>query len=435
MAVDLDSGSGLFDRLGALGYVLEICDQFYAGNSSGDVSKELNDFLVKYDASSNDIRSVVGGIPAALKLFQSTQETIYSELFFAAQNTIIEMVDADDPLGNRDIQSALERLISQMQASSDTVDANEPSSSTTAASGNSGTAVVLVTLTDENGLTLENVYDEDIVITVTDDLTDRGETVSIVGEDSNSIAKTSCRWPNGSGSETSLTVVDPSNDGVLLNGGFESWTSSNPDNWDVTGSTVHSRETTTVHIGSSSLKITGNGSATPDLFQDMSDLGLRSNTNYLVAFSYYLSANPAAGSLKVSISDGSSTLVSKTIDLTSATTGAWQRVADCFRLTSPLPAIIEFHVEVLGPLTNSSTVLIDDVCFGTEMTQLYNGGPFIAIVGTDDRLAIDDSWTIAVTNDARGKFQTLFARMFDRPELLLPSATGGSETIGDALIG
>ena len=42
---------------------------------------------------------------------------------------------------------------------------------------------------------------------------------------------------------------------------------------------------------------------------------------------------------------------------------------------------------------------------------------------------------ISVVNTREGAFQELFDRLFQLPQKLLPSATGGAETIDDALIG
>lgn len=434
MAVDLDSGTGLFDRLGRLGHVLNLCDAFFSGASAGNIPVELNDLLVKYDGSSNEVRGAVSALTQTLINWQLNQESFYSDLQRTAQQTLVEMVDADDPLPVRDVYHALFRLIEQMNASSDTVDANEPTISVAAAAGNTGTATVFASLTDGKGRTMQNAFAEDIILTVESDSVARGESILVESEEDQALGVNNPNWPDGSGSQDSITVIDPSSDGVLINGDFESFTGSNPDSWDVSGSAIHGPETTTVHLGSKAIKFTGNGAATANIFQEIT--GLESNTNYILAFSYYLAVLPAAGSLRISIKDsGGTILTSHTVTLSSATAGSWQEVATAFRLSSPIPDPIRFHIEVLGPLSNTRVLIVDDVCFGVEPTQLYEGGPFLAVVGGTDTLAVGDNWKVTVANDRRGAFQTLFARLFEEPSLFLPSATGGSETINDSLIG
>jgi len=434
MAVTLSGSGGLFTRIGKLGYVLSIVDSFMATTGSDKVQKELNDALVEYDGSGNRLRNVVDILPDSLFAFVTTQEAFYSDIQNAAQQTLIEMVHADDPLPVMDVDAALKRLIDQMVAASATVDANEPSASVAADSGNSGTAKVLTTLTAGDGTARECLYAEDIVIEVQTDTTARGESLICQGEESLADNELSVYWPDGSSSSNNLTMIDPSADGVLANGSFEDWTASDPDSWTITG-TLHSEETSTVFLGASSLKITGNGSGTTVFSQDLSSAGLASNTNYVCHVAYRIASNPAAGSLKLHLYDGSGDIIASTIDLTTATTGAWVQHAIAFRIPSPLPTAISFRMSVLGPLSNAAVLFVDAVCFGVEMIELYDGGPFVSVIGSNDNVAIGDKWTVTISNDYRGALQTLCWRLWQQPTLQLPSATGGSETIADSLIG
>ena len=127
MAVDLISGTGLFDRLGKLAYLLNIINARVGGSSANDFPTELNDFLVKYDGSSNVIRDAVDAMLPALVAFQATPSTFRTALRAAAQNTLIEMVDADNPLSSRTVPVALDELISQMEKAAASLDASEPS--------------------------------------------------------------------------------------------------------------------------------------------------------------------------------------------------------------------------------------------------------------------------------------------------------------------
>jgi hypothetical protein len=435
MAVDLDSGSGLFNRLGKLGYIFENCDTFFAGSGSTDLPALVNNLLATYDGGTNQERGSTSQVVGTYDQLVSLQEIWYESMRQVANHTLVEMVDDDDPLEVRSVPYALRRLIEQMEAASETVKANTPTASVVAASSNIGTGTVLVIMQDGRGRLLEAAIAEDLVATIQDDFSARNESVLIESESDEAGSTANPRWPDGSGASANLTVIDPEQDGLLTNGGFEEWASGAPAEWNVTGSTIHAEEATTAFLGAKCLKFTGDGSAVPVIYQDISDFGLQSRKNYVASVAYRVPVVPAAGSLVIRLTDGSSTLVSHTISLTGLTAATWYQSAVAFRLASPVPETVRFEITVTGPLSNTRVVQVDSVYFGGEPTQLYDGGPMVAIVGGQSRFAIDDRWIITVSNSYAGKFQTLFHRLFEEPNLLLPSATGGAETISDTLIG
>jgi hypothetical protein len=68
------------------------------------------------------------------------------------------------------------------------------------------------------------------------------------------------------------------------------------------------------------------------------------------------------------------------------------------------------------------------------MDSLYDGGPSVAFYAGETDFALDDTFTITIANDRAGEFQELFDKLFNYPAKLLPSDTGGGETIPDSLI-
>jgi len=130
MAIDLISGTGLFDRMGKLGYLLNIINSRFGGSSANDFPTELNDFLVKYDAGSNAVRDTVDALLPAFLTFQGTPTTFRSALRTAAENTLIQMADADNPLDVKVVASALDELIRQMIRDAASVDRSEPTIAT-----------------------------------------------------------------------------------------------------------------------------------------------------------------------------------------------------------------------------------------------------------------------------------------------------------------
>lgn len=442
MAIDLDGGTGLFDRLGRLGHVFNIVSKFFTSYDTDQLEKEVNDVILEYDgATSNAIRSCVDGIVEALQNFQLGPERFMSDLQAIAETTLVEMANADNTLSEKTVEAALIELIKQMRAGSETVDANEPTISTAAFGSNEGTAGVLASLTSPLGETRQCVFPEDILVTA-DSVSARGATLSVKGENTRADSGISVFWPDGSGASASLTMIDPSADGVLTNGDFETWTAGPTlGTWTAVTGTV-AQESTNKQFGSYAGKITGDGSTLTQIRQDVSSL-VQSQTVYVASIALKLSSVPAAGVLTIDLFDGTAVIQddsgnnqSYSITLTSGvSTSAFTTFVTSFRLPSPLPSTIYFRVRLSTALSNTVILYLDSCCFGVEATELYDGGPFIAFVATDDKLAVGDYWTITVANDFRGTFQTLFWRLFNEPELMLPSATGGTETINDALLG
>jgi len=96
-------------------------------------------------------------------------------------------------------------------------------------------------------------------------------------------------------------------------------------------------------------------------------------------------------------------------------------------LPAAIPSDLELVVEVTGTLDNGATILIDDVAL--VPCTLHGGVSFAAFAGASP-FVVGDFFTVVVSNDEAGVFQTLFGRLFD---IQLPSATGAAETIDDAL--
>ena len=440
MAIDLDSGTGLFDRLGRIGYVYQVVSDFFAGASANQLEKEVNDILAEYDGASNIVRSAVEGVLESKARFQLDPERFLLDLKGAAESTLIEMAHADNPLQEKTLERALAELIKQMKAASETVDANEPTATITAAAGNDGTATIVCGLTGADGQTLEYLYPEDITLTCTG-ASARTGTIEAYGESSAAPTGQSVFWPDGSNAAITFNVIDPSIDGFLVNGDFENWTAGVLDSWTASVGTF-AEETSIKQFGAKCAKVTGNGSTLHEIRQNVTSL-VESQTVYVATIALRLSSVPAAGVLWLDLFDGTSIIQDDAgtqqrfqIPLTSGvSTSQFTTFAKTFFLPSPLPDSVFFRVRFGTALSNTVICYLDSCSFGAQATQLYDGGPYIAAVSTFDKLAIGDNWNIAIANDLRGATQTLFWRLFDRPDLKLPSSIGGFETISDALIG
>lgn len=162
---------------------------------------------------------------------------------------------------------------------------------------------------------------------------------------------------------------------------------------------------------------------------------------------------PAAGVVKIDLVDGiggtvindeAGTANSVTIDCTGAPmTTTFVAFNGMFRTPKILPSAIYIRLRVSTAITSGRTIYFDHMAL-VEATELYKGGPSVAIFSgktpmrkssTDGQVEAD-YFILTCANDYRGELQTWADRNFNMREkgLLLPSATGGSETIADSLV-
>lgn len=444
MTIDLDSGTGLFDRLGALGQLLDTINDRMAGTSSNRFAGELNDYIAKYDAETdNDIRAAVNGILDQFDSFLNSATAFRNALRVSAQTVLIEMAHADNPLAEKTVAAALEELIAQMEAGSEDVDASTAAVTVSAGGSNVGTAQLVASVVSGKGRNLENALAEDLVLDISVASTAGAERGTMRGEANESADKMDHEFPSGSGASKNIVVRNPSSDGFLTNGDFENFTTNDPDDWTIdTGvaGTDIKEDTTDHYRGSACLEYDGDGATLSAISQNLSSAALKSRTPYVVCVRTKVDVVPAAGTLIIDLYDGSSVINddegnanSLSIDVTSEATSYAAHTA-AFRLPEPVPATVHIRVRLSAAVSSGSSLFIDDLIFGPAMTQMYTGGPYVALVRGDTDVAVDDRFTAAVTNTRDGKFQELFDKLFQRPDLLLPSDTGGTETIQDSLI-
>lgn len=158
---------------------------------------------------------------------------------------------------------------------------------------------------------------------------------------------------------------------------------------------------------------------------------------------------PAAGVITIDLVDGiggnviadeSGTNNSFTVDCTALDT-SFEARNGVFRTPRDMPSTAYLRIRISTAVSSGTSIFLDH-CALTEMTELYPGGPWVAAFSGaaawrkgDGQVAADE-YEIAFTNDRAGKFHDYFQRNFDllSKRLLIPSNSGGSETIDDALI-
>lgn len=156
---------------------------------------------------------------------------------------------------------------------------------------------------------------------------------------------------------------------------------------------------------------------------------------------------PAAGVITVSLWDGSAvindaagTANSFTISAPGLTTSYVSKTG-VFRLPRVLPPVIYLRIAITTAISNTSSVYLDHAALA-RMDSLYAGGPEVKVFSGSARFrkgadqVTPDKFTLTLTNDRAGLIQEWFERVFSMRDkgLLLPSDTGGTETVLDSLV-
>jgi hypothetical protein len=241
----------------------------------------------------------------------------------------------------------------------------------------------------------------------------------------------------------------------LFNGSFETWSptggpSALPTSWHVkTGvlGTTILQSSSVFYDGIYSLEFLGDGAEHTCMYQQFSTQSGNFDTNskvypnnlFIVNMFVSVSSAPAAGVLRVALSDGTNPINdnsgapdSFTVNLTTLTT-SWIPVSGVFRTPNDLPAIVELELKLTTALSNGVSLYMDRIAF-VQPSQMYKGGPFISIFSGNINMIQGDSMTFTISNNYGGGFQTLFNKLFAMRNLglILPSST--TPTISDSLI-
>jgi hypothetical protein len=464
MAIDFSGNSGtILARLGRAGAVIKNQDAYLASQNTA-----LATALAAQLASEPDVQAIVGsGYLGVLSSAGSAAGSLMQQLAAAVAN---RTVYRDSPRVNQTLSSAntlasLKEIIRQMKAQGQTVRAGTVAATPTAFVG-SGDAVLNGSVVRPfDGATLENSFAETVNVVCTRDsyagsATAGNETLQASGAGSVSDVF-AWNWPGGSNCQPSITCIDGSKNNSsgnkLTNSGWDTFTANVPNNWSVVSGvagTNFQQNTGITYDGASSLQIIGDGTTNFRIRQVFGD-STTGTAGTLAALSQHSFAGwlrrdgtvPGAGTLKVSLTDGSGVVVkdaggtdnSFTIPLTGLST-SWAASKGQFRLPLVLPTTLYLDLQLSVALTAGRSVYLDRFGLG-PMSQLYTGGPFLASHSGASPLVAGDLAQLVVTN-GRGAagtlstWQTLFFRLYNSDfvanELLLPSSIVPSIT--DSLI-
>lgn len=453
MALDFTTDpGGLFVRLGRVGKLAHLLDTYQDG-----LPAVFDDLVAQYQST----LQAVGGFVAQqqLGLLRSTS----SVMGFAqsvSQQTVLQMVEADEPAVARSLHLALREVIRQMVIQAKTVQSSNVTFTKTALPTNDGTGQLVTSAKRGDGLVQENAFTEQTRIVCTADAysggaTEGREVFTLTGE-TPSAGVWDFDYPQGSGASVTVRAVTADDDAtaganLLTNGDAEEWTDSPPelDNWTLETGVwgTDAQQDAAGYRGSFALEIVA-GTTNTTLYQEFdSDTGTSATLSPLTSYAVHfwakeVAATAATGVLTVELVNDSGTVIndeqgvanSFTVDLTSLGT-TYVPQSGVFRLPANPPDVVRLRFRISTDLTGDN-VLIDDICMA-PLTAMYTGGPGFVIFSGATQFTRDDGWELDVDNDRPeflASWQGLFDRLFGMRQfgLLLPSS--GSPNIDDALI-
>lgn len=452
MAIDYDSGTGLFDVIGAYAKTIENIRENFADM----IETRFGTHLTKRGTTQREPASV---LLANLETHEEAVETVIRGIMDAASADIIKTVNTNTPLPSLDIETALKKLYDTMTTDAETLTHSNAGSSTAYGGSNTGTGKLVVSLTDGEAVPLHHVFGEDIVFECVNDAQEGGTAKSgqehfrVRGEAS--VPRTHRDWPAGSG--TDLTIVSASGAqshgyepgaNILVNGNFEIFSTANiPDKWAVVTGTPGTNfgENANSFRGSKGFAFIGDGATLSSVRQAFASdtagtpRSLKPNTRYAMGFWCRVVGSAATtGVLRLSVKDGGGTIIDSTnayVSLTLSTvSSSYAQSTVTFRTGADVSSTLYLTLELTTALDSGKTVVVDDVVV-CEMVELYTGGPLVALFSGGTDWVIDDTITLTVTqnNDDADLMQEVDRLVGLRERgLTLPGA--GAGTISNSLI-
>lgn len=458
MALTYDGSNGLFTRLGK---IFGMADAVRTHQL--DLKTKLEGILAEYtDADMYMIAPLVSSIESRIQ----QSGLILNDLQRVATDTLVEtcyedsLVSTRQVMPERTLEQALLYLQREMVADSETVDRTTISKAAVAAgASNTGNGTMifseLVPLQwSAGGTQYPHIRTERLEVRCRRDAQDD----AIRSGEEEFEVRGWVSWPNldyrfpaGSGTRTVLTAVHAGVDAgarfdnQLRNGDFEAFSTANlPDGFTAsvgTAGTHFGQETTNFYRGASALKLIGDGSNLTKLRQQLGNTD--GTPAKIIADRLYLmtcvvrdnGASTSAGVLRVSLQDGAGTVVSGS-DMTASYTQtgtSFTRFYSVFRAPLSLPSTVYAVIELTTALNSGGVMYIDELVL-VEMRQIAPGGTGLVVLAGSTDWVVNDTLTLASTNNGEGLMNAAFDRHFDMygKGIVLPNST--TPTIADGLI-
>lgn len=464
----------LFARLGRLAGILKSV----AAHQQTAIVAGVSDLVGAYA----DLPSPVAALTRAVRVPAGGAGQILANLNLealvvdAARRTLLETVEADQPNESWDIPKAVAEVIRQMKAAAQTVPdcavAYSVSSSPLLANPgepNAGEGAILVGLREPSYVKCDNVFAEQLRVSVATAETANEETWVVRG----AVPATglwSYDWPRGSGAVASLTTADPAgepgtgqNQTILTDGSFEEWDdSTTPTHWTDTNCARSSAAGTVYNEFpgetrySVSLVGTIGSLGVASFYQVLDPDLIKASTAYGVSFRCRLSAAAnfsafTAATIRAQLEDANAgTVITdfggnnlRVEQVFSAHSEAWVHVSGVWITPRRLPAAVRMKIsteDLTFTASGGFTTLgyVDHVAL-FPLSYPYPGGPALGIVAGARPWQVGDSLEVTITNDRAGAYagytwQAVFDRFFGGRANGLYLPTGTPATLGDHLI-
>jgi|TARA_R100000458_G_C8267441_1_gene242396 hypothetical protein len=430
---------------------------------------EFETVMAQYSDSTRDM---VQSLTSRLELRKREAGSVVQDLAADANKTLIDMMDDDQGLERLTATRAIDELIRQLKAGSQTIDRPSagyvtlPTSNKGTASGsNTGNGILLLSdMAPQGYLSTTEAFDypsirtERILARCIADSTSRSvqegsEVFSVIGE--RAVDRMSYEWPKGSGTNGTITAASPTIDGgrsagvnICTNSDFEDFTSNAPDRWTIVAGSAgtHIDDSTSAYSGTNCLEFTGDGSTNPNIKQTLNTTtGTRGRINpdrpySITAAIKYATAAPTA-SIIISVRNSSGTILHDSIvgramqlTVTSGSIGTSYAIFSAV-VFSPINVPKGSYVDIRFStnVANTSQVFVDSLVIA-EMPRIKRGGLAYQIIPGSTNYTVRDEFTAAITNNigsGDGELALEFDRFFNTEEsgLVLPSAT--SPTLAD----
>jgi hypothetical protein len=452
MTIPYTGAGGIFTRLG---YAAQI--ELSINQSRGTTVPALVNALAA-DLATNDPIDAAA-LEAALVTYQSGATGLLNQLKSLAINVVVNGVNTSIPQPNSTFLTAMQALISAMQAGNQSVQRCVVAATVAAGSANAGNPVIVASALNGSGLPQEDQFSEVIKGTCQAD-SQTGTAVSlrepVLFLGAAAVVDTlSYLYPAGSGCSTKITAVDALQNqagglgNLLNNGSFESFltTPNLPDDWHAivgTPGTQIFQSTSQSYDGSTSLQITGDGSTAVAIYQGFGNdttSKLLPLTQYAVVLWARVDVVPASGVLEIALTDGSNNVVADLNNVANlathpvtALTTIWTPLTAVFRTSRALPISARIRIRTSTSVSSGSNLFLDRVAMAS-MSPLYLGGPSAAVFSANTPMVVGDSFTITTTNNRGGLIQTACDALLPMRanNLLVPSVVS-SPTIPDSLV-
>jgi hypothetical protein len=450
--IDYTGTYGLFTKLGLIGGFISDINTFQKSLVNVKSPALVNKFT-----SNGKTKIVLNYIPAVDSQISSVSSLVPGVFVDVAEGVLIDSVTTNDPLIPATVEDCLIELVSQMKNDNITV---QKITNTVTVSDPSGLNLVRVSLVNSDGGPNQHTIAEKIRLEVTSDSFTGGtapgnETLTVITKDAAEDVF-NYDYPAGSGSTVTLERTNmnasSSEGNSVTNGNFNLFdldTPTIPNNWNAI--TSYGVAGTNWLISSNGLKI--QNLASVRLQQDISS-SVKAKNVYHVHFRFKLNSSVvlSSGSITVDLVDSSgntmvdnsNTYLAKSVLFSSidlANLGVYQDVDATFVVGSKTPTTVFLRIMCNGTNQTGVTVELNRLVL-TEMQELYDGGPYISLLGLDsDTLYSGQRIDITITKSLDGggtftnnTFQVLFDRLFEMSSkgITLPSST--VPTVLDSLI-